>query len=69
MMIKYRPPVDMAQFQADLAAGEMETVLPMLKWILTQQTDLQKRAYVGYHMMPIPLPEVHVHIGHITFFA
>lgn len=31
--------------------------MPMLKWLLTQQQDLSKRAFVGYHLMDVPLPQ------------
>jgi hypothetical protein len=38
-----------------LAAGSKDVIYPVLKWVVPQAAQLEKRAYVGYYMT---LPEV-----------
>lgn len=57
-MVKYRAPNEGPAFYQGLEDGSMESILPLIKWLLTQQSDLTKRAFVGYHLMEVPLPPV-----------
>ena len=45
------------QFRQYLAAADSAVVHPVLKWVLAQAENLTKRAYVGYYMTPVLMPD------------
>jgi len=55
--VKYRPDMDQMQFRQYLAQADSIVVHPVLKWVLSQTDTLTKRAYVGYYMTPVLMPD------------
>jgi len=55
--VKYRPEMDQIQFRQFLAQSDPAVVHPVLKWVLSQADNLTKRAFVGYYMTPVLMPD------------
>lgn len=45
------------QFRQCLAQADSGVVYPVLKWVLSQADNLSKRAFVGYYMTPVLMPD------------
>lgn len=56
-IVKYKPTMDGPTFRQLLAAGDKEAVYPILKWVLPQSAQLEKRAVVGYYLSSPEMPE------------
>uniref|UniRef100_A0A7R9YTN5 IFT81 calponin homology domain-containing protein n=1 Tax=Chlamydomonas euryale TaxID=1486919 RepID=A0A7R9YTN5_9CHLO len=58
-IVKYKPPasVDPATFRAYLATGDKDTIFQILKWVVPQPQELQKRAFVGHYLSFPDMPE------------
>eukprot|EP00873_Tetraselmis_striata_P043397 jgi/Tetstr1/463661/TSEL_008522.t1 len=56
-MVKYRPEMDQMQFRQYMAQADPSVVFPVLKWVLSQIDALSKRAFVGYYMTPVLMPD------------
>lgn len=58
-IVKYKPPasLDPSVFRQLLAQGEKDIIFMVLKWVLPQPAELQKRAFVGYYLSFPDLPE------------
>ncbi|QDZ19462.1 intraflagellar transport protein 81 [Chloropicon primus] len=57
--VKYQPSCDHQTFLEGLANGDTDVVYPVFKWILhpSQRGTLGERAFVGYYLSDIQLPE------------
>lgn len=53
--VKYRPPGDAVAFRRALGAGDRDTVLAVLSWMLPQHEVLKRRALIGFYLT---MPEV-----------
>lgn len=58
-IVKYKPPasLDPATFRSLLANGEKDIIYTILKWVVPQPQELQKRAFVGYYLSFPDMPE------------
>ncbi|KAG1672417.1 hypothetical protein FOA52_013202 [Chlamydomonas sp. UWO 241] len=58
-IVKYKPPssVDPAMFRAYLGSGDRDTIFTILKWVVPQPQELQKRAFVGHYLSFPDMPE------------
>jgi len=56
-MVKYRPEMDQMEFRMFMAQADHAVVFPVLKWVLSQTEALTKRAFVGYYMTPVLMPD------------
>uniref|UniRef100_A0A7S0WQ24 IFT81 calponin homology domain-containing protein n=1 Tax=Chlamydomonas leiostraca TaxID=1034604 RepID=A0A7S0WQ24_9CHLO len=56
-IIKYKPNYDPVAFRQLLAAGDKDVVYPILKWVVPQPQQLEKRAFVGHYLSFPDMPE------------
>mmetsp|Transcript_38618 Transcript_38618/g.46742 ORF Transcript_38618/g.46742 Transcript_38618/m.46742 type:complete len:696 (+) Transcript_38618:167-2254(+) len=65
-IVKYKPPIDMLTFRQGIAEGTTDVIYPVMKWLLPQVEALKKRAFVGYYLSDVPIPDDLVHDEDIT---
>ncbi|GMH37032.1 hypothetical protein BSKO_04905 [Bryopsis sp. KO-2023] len=53
--------MDRELFRESFAAGVKDVVYPVLKWVLPQHKQLQKRAFVGYYLSFPDMPDEMLH--------
>lgn len=56
-IVKYKPTMDPVAFRQLLASGDKEVLYPILKWVVPQPQQLEKRAFVGYYLSFPDMPE------------
>ncbi|KAJ9520358.1 hypothetical protein QJQ45_030297 [Haematococcus lacustris] len=49
-IIKYKPNYEPATFRHLLSLGDKDVVYPILKWVVPQPQQLEKRAFVGHYL-------------------
>ncbi|KAJ9520183.1 hypothetical protein QJQ45_030110 [Haematococcus lacustris] len=56
-IIKYKPNYEPATFRHLLSLGDKDVVYPILKWVVPQPQQLEKRAFVGHYLSFPDMPE------------
>mmetsp|Transcript_34028 Transcript_34028/g.47153 ORF Transcript_34028/g.47153 Transcript_34028/m.47153 type:complete len:678 (+) Transcript_34028:128-2161(+) len=56
-ILKFPLTMDLLTMRTGISEGEQSVVYPVLRWVLPQLEMLKKRAFVGYYLSPVPLPE------------
>jgi len=54
---KYNSPHDEVEFRQGVSEGATELLYPVLKWVLSNVKGLERKAFVGFHLSDVPLPE------------
>ena len=55
--IKYKTEEDELSFREGIASGDSDTVLPILRHLVQKPEQLRRRAFVGFYLSDVPLPE------------
>ncbi|GAX78455.1 hypothetical protein CEUSTIGMA_g5895.t1 [Chlamydomonas eustigma] len=58
-IVKYKPPssLDPATFRSLLGSGDRDVIYGILKWVVPQPEELQKKAFVGFYLTFPDMPE------------
>lgn len=62
-IVKYQGAADQLTMRQGLYNGDTDVVYPVLKWVLPQVEGLKKRAFVGYYLSKVQVPEELLHDG------
>ena len=55
--IKYKTDEDELSFREGIANGDSDTILPILRHLVQKPEQIRKRAFVGFYLSDVPLPD------------
>lgn len=55
--VKYQHGQDQLEFREAIPGGDKDAIYPLLKWVLEHRGALEKRAFVGYYLSEVQVPQ------------